>query len=203
MPGFCPPRSMLLMYERSIALRWANSSCEMPCARRHRRIAAPSATSAGSFACRDEMGMYPWSAYDANHTTDDLPHAQRRPTQSEAGLRPTARSCRPRTTTPLPTWPRGPRDRGRHRQTRHGCGLVERIGPFLIAPAFGANQTGDIRPLSRPPTPWRGEFGSTSRVAVVTCPDPRAGNRLHFLPTRGHRPRRARCSPFKSTRRTP
>lgn len=82
-PGFCPPRSMLLMYERSIALRWASSSWETPCATRHRRMAAPSATSTGSFACRgDEIGMRRCSAYDANRTTDDLPHALLSPANS-------------------------------------------------------------------------------------------------------------------------
>jgi hypothetical protein len=84
-PGFCPPRSMLLMYERSIALRWASSSWETPCATRHRRMAAPSATSTGSFACRgDEIGMRRCSAYDANRTTDDLPHALLPPADSVA-----------------------------------------------------------------------------------------------------------------------
>ncbi len=48
MPGFWAPRSMLLMYDLSIADREASSSCEMPRARRHARIAAPIATRAGA-----------------------------------------------------------------------------------------------------------------------------------------------------------
>lgn len=74
-PGFCAPRSMLLRYDRSMAAICASSSWEIPRSLRAARIATPSATSAGSFACRGEaIGIREWLPYDANHTTDDLPH---------------------------------------------------------------------------------------------------------------------------------
>jgi hypothetical protein len=136
-PGFCPPRPILLMYERSTALRCASSSCDTPCARRQRRMAAPSATSAGSFACRgDVTGMPSWSTYDADHTTDDLPqcHAQ----------------------WPLSSIPRAPPRPARSREYaaanketvshRHPQGAVfapcpAGLGGFRLAPRRTLNQT--------------------------------------------------------------
>jgi len=76
MPGFCCPRSIELIYARSIPLRKASSSCDTPRSTRARRIAAPSATKSGSLACRgDDAGIPRYLRLADDHTTDDFPHA--------------------------------------------------------------------------------------------------------------------------------
>lgn len=61
-----------------MALRCANSSCEIPLSIRASRIARPNAINAGSLACfGEEIGMRRSSAYDADYTTDYLPHPLR------------------------------------------------------------------------------------------------------------------------------
>jgi len=74
-PGFCLPRSIELMYARSIAHLCASSSCDIPCASRKRRIASPRATREGASACRGEdEGIARSFNRDDDLTTDDLPH---------------------------------------------------------------------------------------------------------------------------------